>query len=102
MTCRSRSAGSPPPPLAGEDMWHLPLPERLKDQLKSEIADMRNTGERYGGALTAGHFLKEFAGDTSWVHVDIAGPASTDKEFGHISKGGTGFAVATIVEYLAG
>ena len=85
---------------AGEDMWHLPLPERLREQLKSEIADMKNTGERYGGALTAGLFLKEFVGKTAWVHVDIAGPASADKEYGAIPKGGTGFAVATIVEYL--
>ena len=88
--------------LAGEEMWHLPLPERLKEQLKSEIADMRNTGERQGGALTAGLFLKEFAGDTPWVHVDMAGPAAADKEHGHVGKGGTGFGVATIVEYLAG
>ncbi len=87
--------------LSGEEMWHLPLPERLKEQLKSEIADMRNTGERWGGALTAGLFLKEFVGETPWVHVDIAGPAAADKESGHIGKGGTGFAVATIVEYLA-
>jgi leucyl aminopeptidase len=88
--------------LAGEEMWHLPLPDRLKEQLKSEIADMRNTGDRYGGALTAGLFLKEFVGDTPWVHVDIAGPASADKEGGHVAKGGTGFAVSTIIEYLAG
>jgi leucyl aminopeptidase len=86
---------------AGEDMWPLPLPERLKDQLKSDIADMKNTGERWGGALTAGLFLKEFAGDTPWVHVDLAGPASADKENGATAKGGTGFAVATICEYLA-
>jgi leucyl aminopeptidase len=86
---------------AGEDMWHLPLPERLKDQLKSEIADMKNTGERYGGALTAGIFLREFVGKTPWVHVDIAGPATSDKEWGAYAKGGVGFAVATIVEYLA-
>jgi leucyl aminopeptidase len=86
---------------AGEEMWHLPLPDKLRDQLKSEIADMRNTGDRYGGALTAGLFLKEFVGETPWVHVDIAGPASSDKENGHVSKGGTGFGVATIVEYLA-
>jgi leucyl aminopeptidase len=85
---------------AGEDMWHLPLPDRLKEQLKSEVADMRNTGARYGGALTAGLFLKEFVGDTPWVHVDLAGPASTDKEHGHVAPGGTGFAVATIVEHL--
>ncbi|MEA2700044.1 MAG: leucyl aminopeptidase [Myxococcales bacterium] len=85
---------------AGEEMWPLPLPGRLTDQLKSEIADMKNTGERWGGALTAGHFLKEFVGETPWVHVDIAGPASTDKEFGHIGKGATGFAVASILRFM--
>jgi leucyl aminopeptidase len=85
---------------AGEEMWPLPLPERLLDQLKSEIADMKNTGERWGGALTAGLFLKEYVGETPWVHVDLAGPSSTDKESGHVAKGGTGFAVATIFEYL--
>jgi leucyl aminopeptidase len=82
-------------------MWPLPLPPKLRDQLKSEIADMRNTGERWGGALTAGLFLKEFVGETPWVHVDIAGPASADKDSGYISKGGVGFAVSTMVEYLA-
>lgn len=85
---------------AGEDMWRLPLPPRLVEQLKSDIADMRNTGDRAGGALTAGHFLKEFVGKTPWVHVDLAGPSTADKEWGIFSKGGTGFAVATIVEYL--
>jgi leucyl aminopeptidase len=85
---------------AGEEMWPLPLPDRLMDQLKSEVADMKNTGERWGGALTAGLFLKEFVGETPWVHVDLAGPSSTDKESGHVSKGGTGFGVATIFEYL--
>jgi leucyl aminopeptidase len=85
---------------AGEDVWRLPLPPRLADQLKSEVADMKNTGERWGGALTAGLFLKEFVGTTPWAHVDIAGPASTDKELGHIGKGGTGFAVAAILEFL--
>jgi leucyl aminopeptidase len=84
----------------GEEMWRLPLPPRLADQLKSEVADMKNTGERWGGALTAGLFLKEFVGQTPWLHVDLAGPASADKEFGHNSKGGTGFAVATILEFL--
>jgi leucyl aminopeptidase len=85
---------------AGEDMWQLPLPDKLRDQLKSDVADMRNTGDRFGGALTAGLFLKEFVGETPWVHVDLAGPASADKESGHVPKGGTGFAVATILEYL--
>jgi leucyl aminopeptidase len=85
---------------AGEEMWPLPLPPRLAEQLKSEIADLKNTGERWGGALTAGLFLKEFLDGTPWVHVDLAGPASTDKELGHVAKGGTGFGVATIVQFI--
>ena len=88
--------------LAGEEMWQLPLPDRLKEQLKSEIADLKNSGDRWGGALTAGLFLNEFVGETPWVHVDIAGPSSAEKEHGHILKGATGFGVATIVEYMAG
>jgi leucyl aminopeptidase len=85
----------------GEDMWRLPLNPRLRDQLKSQIADMRNTGDRYGGAITAGLFLKTFAKDTPWVHVDIAGPASVSSPRPSQPKGGAGFAVATIVEYAA-
>jgi leucyl aminopeptidase len=83
----------------GEDMWRLPLNNRLREQLKSPIADMRNTGDRYGGAITAGLFLKTFAKDTPWVHVDIAGPASSAGPRPSQPKGGTGFGVATIVEY---
>ncbi|HLL22901.1 MAG TPA: leucyl aminopeptidase, partial [Kofleriaceae bacterium] len=86
---------------AGEDMWRLPLNNRLRDQLKSSIADMRNTGDRFGGAITAGLFLKTFAKDTPWVHVDIAGPASVSAARPSQPKGGTGFAVASIVEYAA-
>jgi leucyl aminopeptidase len=85
---------------AGEDMWRLPLPPRLAEQLKSELADMKNTGERWGGALTAGLFLEEFVDGKPWVHVDIAGPSSADKEHAHVSKGGTGFAVATLLAFL--
>jgi leucyl aminopeptidase len=85
---------------AGEEMWRLPLPPRLAEQLKSDIADLKNTGERWGGALTAGLFLNVFVGKVPWVHVDIAGPSSANKEYGHIAKGGTGFAVASILEYL--
>ncbi len=86
---------------AGEDMWRLPLTTRLREQLKSPVADMRNTGDRFGGAITAGLFLKTFAKDTPWVHVDIAGPASLSTSRPHQPRGGTGFAVASIVEYLA-
>jgi leucyl aminopeptidase len=83
----------------GEDMWRLPLNSRLREQLKSSIADMRNTGDRFGGAITAGLFLKTFAKDTPWVHVDLAGPAAVTTARPSQPKGGTGFAVATIVEY---
>ena len=60
---------------AGEELWRLPLSELQKDSLKSEVADMKNTGERAGGAITASVFLKEFVGSTPWVHLDIAGPS---------------------------
>ncbi len=85
----------------GEDMWRLPLNPRLRDQLKSPIADMRNTGDRMGGAITAGLFLKNFTKGTPWVHVDLAGPASVSNGRPHQPKGGTGFAVATIIQYVA-
>ena len=85
---------------AGEDAWRLPLPEPLKEQLKSPIADMRNTGERWGGAITAGLFLSEFTEGQRWVHVDIAGPAMVRKPFGVSDEGGSGYAVATILELL--
>jgi leucyl aminopeptidase len=87
---------------AGEEMWRLPLPDRLLEQLKSDVADMKNTGERWGGALTAGLFLREFVGETPWLHVDLAGPSTADKDLGEITKGGTGFAVSTVIEYLKG
>ena len=85
---------------AGEDMWRLPLNPRLREQLKSPVADMRNTGDRFGGAITAGLFLKVFAKDTPWVHVDIAGPASLSTARPHQPRGGSGFGVASIVEYV--
>lgn len=84
---------------SGEDMWRLPLNPRLREQLKSSVADMRNTGDRFGGAITAALFLKTFVKDTPWVHVDIAGPASVTSPRPAQPKGGTGFAVASIVEY---
>jgi len=83
---------------AGEQVWPLPLPEEMRSKLESGIADTTNVGNRYGGALTAGLFLSDFVGpDLEWVHMDIAGPAFTDKPFGYTSRGGTGFAVRTLV-----
>jgi len=82
----------------GEKMWRMPLPEEYKEQNKSLIADIKNTGEKYGGAITAALFLAEFAGDTPWAHLDIAGTASSSKESGYTVKGATGVGVRTLVE----
>ena len=86
---------------AGEDMWRLPLPKPLMSMLDSKIADLRNTGERYGGALTAGLFLEQFNEDKRWMHVDIAGPAIVEKSFGVNIEGSSGVPVATILEFLS-
>ena len=85
---------------SGEEVWRLPLVESLKEQLKSDRADMKNTGERWGGAITAGHFLHAFAKETPWAHLDIAGPSHATKERGYVPKGGTGFGVRTLVEFV--
>jgi len=76
--------------LTGEKCWELPLPPEYKEQLKSEIADFKNIGTRWGGALTGGLFLKEFVEDLPWVHLDIAGTADSDAEEPYRAKGATG------------
>ena len=86
---------------AGEDLWRLPLTGKLRDQLKSDVADLKNIGGRWGGAITAALFLAEFAGKGPWIHLDIAGPAFLDKNRGFEPKGGTGFGVLTMMEFLA-
>ena len=85
---------------AGEDFWRLPMVEAVKDTLKSDVADMKNTGERWGGAISAAHFLREFTGETPWAHLDIAGPSHSAKERGYVGKGGTGVAVRALVELV--
>jgi leucyl aminopeptidase len=85
---------------AGEDVWRMPMTEALTEQLKSDRADLRNTGERWGGAISAAHFLHAFAKDVPWAHLDIAGPSHAGKESGYVAKGGTGFAVRTLVELV--
>ena len=84
---------------AGERMWRLPLPEEYRRNLDSEIADLRNISSGGGaGTLTAGLFLKEFAGDAPWVHLDIAGTARSSSDDAETSKGGTGYGVRTLIE----
>jgi leucyl aminopeptidase len=85
---------------SGEDFWRLPLTEALRENLKSDVADMKNTGERWGGALAAGLFLREFVGDVPWAHLDIAGPSHASKERGYWTKGGTGVPLRTLVELV--
>ncbi len=82
---------------AGEKMWRLPLEEEYRPFMESDIADMKNTTGRWGGAITAGLILSEFVGDTPWVHLDVAGPARADKTEHYVSKGGSGFGVRTLV-----
>jgi leucyl aminopeptidase len=89
---------------AGEQFWRMPLIEDLRDQLTSDIADLKHTGERWGGSITAALFLKEFVGDSPWIHCDIAGPVTADRQRGIYPKGATGHPVLTflaLVESLA-
>ena len=83
---------------AGEKMWHMPLDDDYRDQIKSTIADIQNVGGRGAGAITAAWFLREFTGDTPWVHLDIAGTAWLDDAKPWMGKGGTGVAVRTLVD----
>ncbi|MCL2448730.1 MAG: leucyl aminopeptidase [Polyangiaceae bacterium] len=83
---------------SGESMWRMPLLEDLREQIKSDVADVKQTGDRSGGSITAALFLREFAGDSPWIHCDIAGPANTDRPSAWMqSKGATGHAVLTFL-----
>ena len=85
---------------AGENIWHLPLPEEYKSQIKSDIADLKNIGGQYGGTLTAGLFLQDFVGKTKWAHLDIAGPAFAESTSAYTQKGGTGVMIRTLSKFL--
>ena len=87
---------------AGEKFWRMPLDEEYKDVIKSSIADIVNSGGRWGGAVTAAMFLKEFAEDTPWLHLDIAGTAWTEDAKPWIAKGPSGIAVRSLVEFVKG
>jgi len=84
---------------SGEKMWRLPIDDDYKELIRSGIADMKNTGGRYGGAITAAMFLKEFVEDTPWIHLDIAGTAWMDENKPWIAQGPTGIAVRSIAEW---
>ena len=86
--------------VAGEKMWQLPVDEDYRDLYKSSIADLANTGGRYGGAITGAMFIGEFAGDTPWVHLDIAGTRWANDEKPYRAKGPTGHGIRTLVQLL--
>ena len=88
---------------SGERVWHMPLIDDYKIALASEIADFNHTAEKpdfNGGSITAALFLEHFAGDRKWVHLDIAGPARSENDSGENPKGGTGFGVRLLIEWL--
>ncbi len=85
---------------AGEPGWELPLYEPYRRMIDSEVADIKNVGKRWGGAITAGLFLREFVGDVPWVHIDIAGPAFAERAGDYWPKGATGVPVRTLVRYV--
>jgi leucyl aminopeptidase len=85
---------------AGEKMWRLPLDDEYKENIKSGIADMVNSGGRWGGAINAAMFLKEFAEETPWIHLDIAGTAWMEDQKPWIAKGPSGIALRSLVEFV--
>jgi leucyl aminopeptidase len=84
---------------AGEKFWQMPLEDKYFDGIKSPIADLKNTGPRGGGSITAALFLKQFIKDTPWAHLDVAGPVWADKEYGVNNAGATGYPVRTLVNW---
>ena len=85
---------------SGEKFWRLPLGEEYAEQIKSDIGDIKNTGGRWGGAITAAEFLKVFAEETPWIHLDIAGLAWIEDARPYIAKGPSGVAVRSILEWV--
>jgi leucyl aminopeptidase len=85
---------------AGEQFWRLPLLDDLKESLKSDVADLKHTGDRAGGSITAALFLREFVGNIPWIHCDIAGPSLASRAYNIYPKGGTGHGVLTFLRFL--
>jgi leucyl aminopeptidase len=85
--------------ISGEKFWRLPLGEEYAEQIKSEIGDIKNTGGRWGGAITAAEFLKVFVDETPWIHLDIAGVAWVEDSKPYIAKGPSGVGVRSVLEW---
>jgi leucyl aminopeptidase len=86
--------------VSGERFWRLPIEDDYREVIKSTIADIKNTGGRYGGAINAAMFLKEFAEETPWIHLDIAAVAWNDDAKPWLASGPTGVAVRSVVEWI--
>jgi leucyl aminopeptidase len=90
---------------SGESIWRMPLPPEMEELIKSPIADLKNTGGRFGGSINAALFLQHFVTNPKkkvpWAHLDIAGPASVDRERGYNSRGGTGAGVRLLAEWIS-
>jgi leucyl aminopeptidase len=84
----------------GERFWQLPMDEEYREMIKSDIADIKNSAGRYAGTITAGYFLREFAEETPWIHLDIAGTAWENERKPYMSKGPTGIAIRTLINYV--
>lgn len=85
---------------AGEQFWRMPLLEELGEQLKSDVADLKHTADRWGGSISAALFLREFVGKSPWIHCDVAGPVLADRPKGMYPKGGTGHPVLTFLGFV--
>ena len=88
--------------VTGERVWQMPLYDELADYIKSDAADLKNTGGRVGSLISAGYFLKDFAGDIPWVHLDIASTAWNEKDRPYAPKGASGAGVRLLTEFLRG
>ena len=86
----------------GEPGWPLPVWDEYREQIKSDVADVRNTGGRPAGSITAALFLQEFVDGYPWVHLDVAGTAYSQSDLGWLPKGPTGTPVGTFVEFVRG
>jgi leucyl aminopeptidase len=85
---------------SGERVWQLPLWEDYYEQIKSDVADLKNTGGRPAGTITAAAFLSRFVGSTPWAHLDIAGTMWSDETRHYVSKGATGAGVRVLIQFL--
>ena len=84
----------------GERVWQMPLLDDMRKQIDSDVADVKNIGTRWGGAIFAALFLREFVGEVPWLHVDIAGPARSDEAEHHVPKGPTGMGTRLLIDWI--